>query len=73
MVSPICYFLSFFQKKNNSCASLEDPTNISLTPPSSTTPDNIVMDLALPTTADKAVKVILPFLYLFGMFSTYIL
>lgn len=41
------------------------PLNISSTSPgspSSTTHNNIVMDLALSTTADKAVKVILPFL-----------
>ena len=36
--------------------------NISGTSPSSTTPNNIIMDVALSTTADKAVKAILPFL-----------
>ena len=47
----------------NSCASLADPTNVSDTSPSSTTPDTIVFDLTLAsTTADKAVKAILPFL-----------
>ena len=30
--------------------------------PSSTTPNNIVMDLSFSTTADKAVKAVLPFL-----------
>ena len=38
------------------------PTNISGTSLSSTTPNNIVLDLALLTTADKAMKAILPFL-----------
>jgi hypothetical protein len=37
-------------------------TNISGSSSAPTTPDNIAMDLALATTADKAVKAILPFL-----------
>lgn len=45
-----------------SCTSLAGLMNISGTSPSSTTPNNIVMDLALLTTVDKAVKVIFPFL-----------
>src|ERR1700678_1213122 len=42
------------------CASLAGPMDISGTSPSSSNSDN--MDLALATTADKAVKAIIPFL-----------
>ena len=46
----------------NFCSCLADATIISGTLAPSTTPDNIELDLALETTANKAVKVILPFL-----------
>jgi hypothetical protein len=45
-----------------SCSCLAGATNISGTSAPSITPDNIPMDLDLATTADKAVKAILPFL-----------
>jgi hypothetical protein len=44
------------------CASLAGLATISHTTPSSTTPTNIVIDLALSSTVDKAVKAIHPFL-----------
>jgi len=44
------------------CASLAGLMNISGTSPSSPTPNNTILDLSLSTTADKAVKAILPFL-----------
>lgn len=52
----------FVVSLSNSRTSSAGATNVSGTPPSSTTPDNIAMDIALETTADKAVKAILPFL-----------
>jgi hypothetical protein len=44
------------------CASLAGLATISHTTPSSTTPTNTIMDLALSPTVDKAVKAIHPFL-----------
>jgi len=46
----------------NSYLSSSGTTNISGSTSAPTTPNNIAMDLALATTADKAVKAILPFL-----------
>ena len=54
MILSVSFFTSFI--------SLADPTNISGTSLPSTTPGNIVMDLAQVAIADKAVRAILPFL-----------
>lgn len=55
---------SIFLLVINSCTSLAGPMDISGSSHSSesTTSDNILMDLTLPDTADKALKTILPFL-----------
>ena len=60
MVSHMIFAIALIHSK--SCASLAGQTNESGTSPSSTTLNNIVMDLASSTAADKAVKAILPFL-----------
>src|ERR1700734_3909883 len=60
MVSRMIFAISLINSE--SCTSLAGLANISDTSPPSTTPNNIVMDPALSTTADKAVKAIFPFL-----------
>jgi hypothetical protein len=60
MVSHMIFAIALINSK--SCASLTGLMNESGTSSSSTTPNDIVMDLALSTSADKAVKAILPFL-----------
>jgi hypothetical protein len=60
MVSRMLFAIALTNSKF--CASVAGQTNKSGTSPSSTTLNNIVMDLALSTAADKAVKAVLPFL-----------
>ena len=60
MVSRMIFPISLINSET--CASLAGLANISGTSPSSATPNDIVIDLSLSTTADKAVRAILPFL-----------